>query len=223
MVAHAMPSYGNCINRVCIKLMPAHGSNSHCLRLLKHDQMIVDANMSDDELGRTQSHRDHNGAPMASRDSQRPGTIWRRVLHHLAVQILHAWSLLGAALQSCALNAVYMSEVHVHACCTPSRAARAKEVLMEVEASCAEHGTAASASPRDGSWQLQVHLLIARRAARSDLTVRSDRAHASRSNEEGYDVRFFTCAQPEGACVHRCEVHGRPASASAVRRVPDGI
>jgi len=76
--------------------------------------------------------------------------------------------------------------------------------------SCAEHGAVASASPRDGSWQLQVHLLIARRAARSDLTVRSDRVHASRSNGEGYDVRFFTCAQPEGgegACVHRCEVH----------------
>ena len=97
---------------------------------------------------------------------------------------------------------------------------------MEVEASCAEHGAVASASPRDGSWQLQVHLLIARRAARSDLTVRSDRVHASRSNGEGYDVRFFTCAQPEGgegACVHRCEVRGRTASASAARRVPDGI
>ena len=75
--------------------------------------------------------------------------------------------------------------------------------------SCAEHGAVASASPRDGSWQLQVHLLIARRAARSDLTVRSDRAHASRSNGEGCDVRFFTCARPEGACVHRCDVRGR--------------
>jgi hypothetical protein len=42
---------------------------------------------------------------------------------------------------------------------------------MEVEASCAEHGAAASASPKDGCWQLQVHLIIARRAARSDLTV----------------------------------------------------
>ena len=53
---------------------------------------------------------------------------------------------------------------------------------MEVEASSAEHGAVASASPRDGSWQLQVHLLIARRTAQSDLTVKSDRAHASRSN-----------------------------------------
>ena len=174
MVAHAMPSYGNCINRVCIKLMPAHGSNSHCLRLLKHDQMIVDANVSDDELGRTQSHRDHYGAPVASRDSQRSGMVWRRVPHHLAIHILHAWSLLGAALQSCALDAVYVSELHVHACCTPSRAARAKEMLMEVETSRAEHEAVASASPRDGSCQLQVHLLIARHAARSDLTVRSD-------------------------------------------------
>ena len=153
MVALAMLSYGTGINRVCIKLMAAHGSSSHCLRLLKHDQMIVDANVSDDELGRTQSHRDHNGVPMVYRDSQRPGTIWRRVPHHLAVQILHAWSLLGAALQSCALNAVYMSEVQMHACCTPSRAARANEVLMEVKASCAEHRAAASASPKDGSWQ----------------------------------------------------------------------
>ena len=38
---------------------------------------------------------------------------------------------------------------------------------MKVEVSCAEHGSVASASHRDGSWQLQVHLLIARRAARS--------------------------------------------------------
>ena len=111
----------------------------------------------------------------------------------------------------------------MHAYCMPSRAAREHEVLMKVEASSAEHGAVASASPRDGSWQQQVHLLIARRAARSDLSVRSDRAHASRSNGEGYDVRFFTCAQPEGACVHRCEVRGRTASASAARRVPDEI
>ena len=69
MVADEMPRYGNCINRVCIKLMTAHGSRIHCLRLLKHDQMIVDANVSDDELGMTQSHRDHYGAPVASRDS----------------------------------------------------------------------------------------------------------------------------------------------------------
>ena len=94
---------------------------------------------------------------------------------------------------------------------------------MKVKASCAEHETVASASPRDGIWQLQVHVLIARRTARSDLAVRSDRGHASRSNGEGYKVRFFTRAQPEGVCVRRCEVHGRSASASAVRRAPDRI
>ena len=135
--------------------------------------MIVDANVSDDELGMTQSHRDHYAAPVASRDSQRQGTVRRRVPHHLAIHILHDWSLLGAALQSCAFNDAYVSEVHVHACCTLSRAARAKEMLMQVEVSCAKHGAVASASPRDGNWQLQVHLLIARRAAQSDLTVRS--------------------------------------------------
>ena len=165
----------------------------------------------------------HPRVKQASRDSQRQGTVRRRVPHHLAIHILHDWSLLGAALQSCAFNDAYVSEVHVHACCTLSRAARAKEVLMEVEVSCAKHGAIASASPRDGTWQLLVHLLIARRAARSGLIVRSDRAHASRSNGEGYNVRFFTCAQPEGTCVHRCEVRGRTASASAARRVPDGI
>ena len=56
--------------------------------------------------------------------------------------------------------------------------------------------------------------------------VRPDRAHAcrpSRSNGESYEARSFTCAQPEGACMHRCEVLGRSASASAVRRAPDGI
>ena len=92
---------------------------------------------------------------------------------------------------------------------------------MKVEVSCAEHGSVASASHRDGSWQLQVHLLIARRAARSGLTVRSDRAHASRSNGESYEVRFFTRAQPEGACVRGCEVLGRTAPRSAPRRVAD--
>jgi hypothetical protein len=97
---------------------------------------------------------------------------------------------------------------------------------MEVKASCAEHGAVASASLRDGSWQLQVHVLIARRAARSDLTVRSDRGYTPHASTEGvttYEVRSFTCAQPEGACVHRRNVLGRSASASAVRRVPDGI
>ena len=94
---------------------------------------------------------------------------------------------------------------------------------MKVEVSCAEHGSVASASHRDGSWQLQVHLLIARRAARSGLTVRSDRAHTSRSNGESYEVRFFTRAQPEGACVRRREVRGRTASAPAVGSAPDGI
>ena len=94
---------------------------------------------------------------------------------------------------------------------------------MKVEVSCAEHGSVASASHRDGSWQLQVHLLIARRAARSGLTVRSDRAHASRSNGESYEVRFFTRAQPEGACVRAYDVCGWAASPSAVRRAPDRI
>ena len=162
-VAHAMPSYSERVNRVCIKLMAAHGSSSPCLRLLKDARMIVDANGPHDELGRTQSHRDHNGAPMASRDSQRPGTIWRRVLHHLAVQVLHAWSLLGAALQSCARVRAHVSEVHVHAYCMRSWAAREHEVLVKDDASCAEHGAVASASPRDSSCQEMLHLLIARR------------------------------------------------------------
>jgi hypothetical protein len=223
VVAHTMPSYSTRIDRVCIKLMAAHGSSSHCLRLLKDAQMIVDANGPHDDLGRTQSHRDHHDALVAPRGSQRQDTAWRRARHHLAAQTLHDWSLLGAALQSCTRHRAHVSEVHVHACCMPSRAVREHEVPMVVKASCAEHGAVASASPRDGSWQQQVHVLIARRTTRSDLAVRSDRVHASRSNEEGYEVRSFTCAQPEGACVHRCEVRGRTASASAVRRVPDGI
>ena len=163
--------------------------------------MIVDANVSDDELGRTQSHRDHYGAPVASRDSQRQGMVWRRVRHYLAVQILLAWSLLGAALQSCALDAVYVSEVHVHACCMPSRAARAKEVLMEVEASCAEHGAVASASPRDGSWQLQVHLLIARRTARVRSGCLSGWRHASSLSGDSYEVRSSSRAHSPTGCV----------------------
>ena len=58
-----------------MKLMTVDGSSCHGLRLLKHDQMIMDANVSEDELGRTQSHRDHYGAPVASRDSQTQGMI----------------------------------------------------------------------------------------------------------------------------------------------------
>jgi len=215
VVAHAMLSYGTRINRVCMKLMAAHGSSSHCLRLLKHDQMIVDANVSDDELGRTQSHRDHYGAPVASRDSQRQGMVWRRVRHYLAVQILLAWSLLGAALQSCALDAVYVSEVHVHACCMPSRAARAKEVLMEVEASCAEHGAVASASPRDGSWQLQVHLLIARRTARVRSGCLSGWRHAWRVIESSVEGRVFTCARAGTVSVHLSDEHTRSSPSAS--------
>ena len=153
VVAHAMPSYSKRINRVCIKLMTAHGSGSHCLRLLKDAQMIVDANGPHDELGRTQSHRDHHDDLVPPRGSQRQDTAWRRARHHLPAQTLHAWSLLGAALQSCASNRAHVSEVHVHACCMPSRAAREHGVLMEVKASCAEDGAVASATPGVGSWQ----------------------------------------------------------------------
>jgi hypothetical protein len=149
--------------------------------------------------------------------------VWRHVRHHLAAQNLHAWSLLGAALQSCARDRAHVSEVHVHACCMVSRAAREHKMIIEAESSCAEQIAVASASPRDGSWQQLLHVLNARRTARSDLAMRSDRAHASRLNGDRYEVRFFTRAQPEGACVHRCDVLGRSASASAVRRVPDRI
>ena len=92
-------------------------------------------------------------------------------------------------------------------------------MLSEVKQTSAEHVYVASASLRGDTWQLQVHASIARRTTRSDLTVRSDRADASRSNGESYETRSFTCAQPEDACVHRCEVLGRTASASAVRGV----
>ena len=96
-------------------------------------------------------------------------------------------------------------------------------MLSKVKQTSAEHISVASASLRGDTWQLQVQVSISRRTARSDLTVRPDRAHASRSNGESYEARSFTCAQPEGACVHRCEVVGRSASASAVRSAPDGI
>ena len=102
VVAHAMPSYSTRINRVCIKLMAAHGSSGHCLRLLKDARMIVDANSLHDELGRTQPHRDHHDAPVAPRGSERQNMIWSHVRYHRAAQNPHAWSLLGAALQSCA-------------------------------------------------------------------------------------------------------------------------
>ena len=96
-------------------------------------------------------------------------------------------------------------------------------MLLAAEPISAEHASVASVSLRGDTWQLQVHASIARRTTRSDLTVRSDRADASRSNGESYETRSFTCAQPEDACVHRCEVLGRTASASAVRSAPDGI
>ena len=94
---------------------------------------------------------------------------------------------------------------------------------MEVEASCAEHGAVASASPRDGSWQLQVHLLIARRTARVRSGCLSGWRHASSLSGDSYEVRFFTRAQPEGACVRGCEICGRTAPRSASRRVADRI
>ena len=70
VVAHAMPSYGTNISRVCVQLMATHGSSSHYLRLLKDARMIVDANGLHDELGRTQPHRDHCDALVAPRGSQ---------------------------------------------------------------------------------------------------------------------------------------------------------
>ena len=74
-------------------------------------------------------------------------------------------------------------------------------MLSEVEPTSAEHVYVASASLRGDTWQLQVHASIARRTTRSDLTVRSDRVHASRLNGDRYETRFFTRAQPEGPCV----------------------
>jgi hypothetical protein len=71
VAAHAMPSYVTNISRACIELMAAHGSSSHCVRLLKDAQMIVDANGLHDELGRTQPHRDQCDAVVAPRGSQR--------------------------------------------------------------------------------------------------------------------------------------------------------
>ena len=75
VVAHAIPSYSTRINRACIKLMAAHGSSGRCLRLLKDARMIVDANGPHDELGKTQSHRDHHDAPVAPRGSERQSRI----------------------------------------------------------------------------------------------------------------------------------------------------
>ena len=109
----------------------------------------------------------------------------------------------------------------MHTYCMPSRAAREHEVLMKVETSSAEHGAVASASPRHGSWQQQVHLLIARRTARVRSACLAGRRHASSSNGDSYDVRVFTRAQPEGACVRGCEVLERTAPRSAPRRVTD--
>ena len=111
----------------------------------------------------------------------------------------------------------------MHAYFMRSRAAREHEVLKKVETSSAEHGILASASPRDGSWQQQVHLLIARRMARARSDFLAGWRHASSSNGDSYDVRIFTRAQPEGACVRGCEVLGRTAPRSASGRVADGI
>ena len=58
-------------------------------------------------------------------------------------------------------------------------------------------------------------------------TVRSDCLagwrHASSSNGEGSDIRFFTAAQPEGTCMPPNEDLGLPAPPSASRRVADRI
>ena len=96
-------------------------------------------------------------------------------------------------------------------------------MLTEVEASCAEHGAVTSASPRDGSWQLQVHLLIARRTAQSDLTVRSDRVHASRSNGECYEDRVFTNARAGTVSVRPSAERTHRSLCASYNRVPDGI
>ena len=74
-------------------------------------------------------------------------------------------------------------------------------MLLAAEPISAEHASVASASLRGDTWQLQVHASIAQRTTRSDLTVRSDRVHASRLNGDRYETRFFTRAQPEGPCV----------------------
>ena len=119
-----------------------------------------------------------------------------------------------------------MSEVHVHAYCMPSRAAREHEVLMKVEASSAEHGAVASASPRDGSWQQQVHLLIARRTAQVRSACLAGWRHASSSNGDSYDVHFFTAAQATArGYVHAApnEDFGRTAPRSASGCVADAI
>jgi hypothetical protein len=58
-------------------------------------------------------------------------------------------------------------------------------------------------------------------------TVRSDCLagwrHASSSNGEGSDIRFFTAAQPEGTCMPPNEDLGLPAPPSASGRVADRI
>ena len=97
-----------------------------------------------------------------------------------------------------------MSEVHVHAYCMPSRAAREHEVLMKVEASSAEHGAVASASPRDGSWQEMLHVLIARRVAQSDLTVRSWLATRLQLERRGFRRPFLHGGTARGY-VHAAE------------------
>ena len=94
---------------------------------------------------------------------------------------------------------------------------------MKVEVSCAEHGSVASASPGDGSWQLQVHILITRRTARVRSGYLAGWRHASSSDGAGYEVRSFTRAQPEGVFVRVCDDLGLLAPHSARRRVADRI
>ena len=91
----------------------------------------------------------------------------------------------------------------MNAFCMTSWAAREQEVLIKVEASCAEHGTVASASLQDSSWQQQVHVLIAR-TARSDLTVRSWLATRLQLERRGFRHPLLHGGTARG-CVHAAE------------------
>ena len=78
----------------------------------------------------------------------------------------------------------------------------------------------ALASLRGDIWKQQAHLLITRRTAqvtyRSHLTVwLAGDTPPARTETAIYDVRVFTRAQSEGACVRGCEVLGRTAPATA--------
>ena len=97
--------------------------------------------------------------------------LWKRVRHRLAVQRPSWLAAAGLSSDTCALRRAHVSELHMHACCMPSRAARQHEMLMEGEASSAVHRAVASASLRDDRCQHHLHLVIARRMAQSDLPI----------------------------------------------------